>query len=130
VEITPRLIAAVILFLLGTTFLWLTSSFLGSDAKAEGNLWGVVQVLAFATIIGFAIAAYGLWQGNLPWEPIAAVSALVGLGTSAAYWLAVRDVPNAANVTSNLLIHGFIGVVVLVFAYLPAAHDWLIAWIK
>jgi len=38
-EISSRAIAAIVLFIFGTTLLWLTPAFVGSGAKAEGSLW-------------------------------------------------------------------------------------------
>jgi hypothetical protein len=125
VEISPRAIVAIVVLLFGTTFLWLTPSFVGSAAKAQGTLWTVVQIVSLVTIVGFAVAAYGVWRDALPWEPIAIGSAVVGLVATAAYGLAVRDLSGAANVP-NLVIHGVGSLVVLLVLLVPAAHSWLL----
>jgi hypothetical protein len=126
VEISPRAIVAIVLLLFGTTFLWLTPAFVGSGGKAEGTLWTVVQIISLLTVLGFAVAAYGLWRVALPWEGIAIGSAVVGLAATAAYGLAVRDLPGAANVVPNLVIHGVGSLVVLLVLFVPAAHSWLL----
>jgi hypothetical protein len=125
-DLSFRTVVAVVLLIFGTTFLWLTPAFVGSTAKAEGTLWTVVQILSLLTIVGFAVAAYGVWRDALPWEPIAIGSAVVGLVATAAYGLAVRDAPGAANVVPNLVIHGVGSLVVLLVLLVPAAHSWLL----
>lgn len=125
-EISPRMVVAIVLLIFGTTFLWLTPAFVGAAAKAEGTLWTVVQIVSLVTIVGFAVAAYGVWRDALPWEPIAIGSAVVGLGATAAYGLAVRDLPGAANVVPNLVIHGVGSLAVLLVLLVPAEDSWLL----
>jgi hypothetical protein len=45
-ELSSRAIVAIIAFIFGTTFLWLTPAFVGSGVKAEGTLWTVFQILS------------------------------------------------------------------------------------
>jgi hypothetical protein len=125
-EISPRAVVAIVVFLFGTTFLWLTPAFVGSGAKVEGTLWTVVQIVSLLSIVGFGVAAYGVWRDALPWEPTAIGSAVIGLVAVGAYALAVRDVSGAANVVPNLVIHAGGSLVVLLVLLLPATHTWLI----
>jgi len=97
--------------------------FVGSAGKAEGTLWTVVQIVSLLTIVGFAVAAYGVWRDALPWEGIAIASAVVGLLATAAYGLAVRDLSGAANVLPNLVIHGLGRMAVLLVLLVPAARQ-------
>jgi hypothetical protein len=64
VEISSRAGVAQVLFIFGTTFLWLTPAFLGSAAKADGSLWTAVPILSLLTIVSFAVAA--TWNVALP----------------------------------------------------------------
>ena len=89
-------------------------------------MWTVVQIVSLLPIVGFAGAAYGVWRDALPWEGIAIASAVLGLLATAAYGLAVRDLSGAANVPSNLVIHGLGSLVVLLVLLVPAAHSWLL----
>jgi hypothetical protein len=58
--LTFRNVFALVLFLFGTTFLWLTAAFLGDkQAAAQGAVWTVVQMGAILVIIGFAAGAWG-----------------------------------------------------------------------
>ena len=66
-------ILAVGVFLLGTTFLWMTPVFLLKGSSATSAIWIVAQVLAFAAIIGFAIAAWGIFKSTGWCEPVAIV---------------------------------------------------------
>jgi hypothetical protein len=125
-ELSSRAIVAIVVFIFGTTFLWLTPAFVGSAAKAEGTLWTVVQIVSLLTILGFAVAAYGVWRDALPWEGIAIGSGVVGLVATGAYGLAVRDLSGAANVVPNLLIHGLGSLVVLLVLLVPTTHSWLL----
>ena len=57
---TFRNVFALVLFLFGATFLWLTAAFLGDkQAAAKGAVWTVVQISAILVIIGFADGAWG-----------------------------------------------------------------------
>jgi hypothetical protein len=48
-----RTLAAGVIFLFGTTFLWFMPSFLGTGTEAEGTIWSVIQLLVLATMIGY-----------------------------------------------------------------------------
>jgi hypothetical protein len=125
-ELSARAIVAIVVFIFGTTFLWLTPAFVGSSVKAEGTLWTVVQIVSLVTILGFAVAAYGVWRDALPWEGIVIGSGVVGLVATGTYGLAVRDLSGAVNVVPNLVIHGLGSLVVLLVLLVPAAHGWLL----
>lgn len=122
---TVRNVFALALFLFGTTFLWLTSAFLGDKhAAATGAVWTVVQVGAILLIVGFAAAAWGLIRETSWWEPLALVSALGGLIVLIPYGIGASDLV-AANIWTNLAFHALGSVAVLVVLLVPPAHAWL-----
>ena len=117
---------AVGLFLFGSTYLWLTPAFVGDSAR--GTTWGIVQVLAFVAIIGFAIAAWGIFQSTAWWwEPVAIGSAIIGMSSVVPYWIAAQPLAevNQVAMLENIAIHLLGGVVVLAALLTPAAERWI-----
>ena len=76
---TIRNIGGVALFLFGTTYLWLTPAFAGKGVSTKGILWSTTQILAFVTLLGFAIATWGLFRKAGWWDTAAIASAVLGL---------------------------------------------------
>jgi hypothetical protein len=120
---TFRNVFALVLFLFGTTFLWVSATWTGSSAT--GTIWTLVQVLAFATIIGFAIAAWGIFKDTGWWQPIAIVSAIVGLIVLIPYGIGA-SLLGVANIGTNVALHAIGSVAVLVVLLVAPAHDWLL----
>jgi len=113
------------LFLFGTTYLWLTPAFASDSARS--TTWGVVQALAFAAIIGFAVAAWGIFQGTAWWEPVAIGSAAIGMSSVIPYWIAAQPLTGDNNIAmvENVAIH-FLGAALVAAALLtPAAERWI-----
>lgn len=122
---TVRNVFALALFLFGTTFLWLTSAFMGDKhAAAEGAVWTVVQVGAILLIVGFAAAAWGVLRQTSWWEPLALVSALSGLLVLIPYAIGASAL-GVANIGTVLAVHALGNVAVLVVLLVPPAHEWL-----
>jgi predicted permease len=115
------------LFLFGTTFLWMTRDFLANPREGTGALWSVVQVLVYVAIIGFAVAAWGVFTEKTWWEPVAIASAVVGLAALVPYVLGVRHVGDAgdAGVQMNIAIHAIGTAVILAVVLIPVMHDWV-----
>lgn len=126
---TFRNVFALALFLFGTTFLWLTAAFLGDKNEAKGTIWTVIQVGTVLVIIGFAAGAWGVFKETSWWEPIAIVSAIVGLIMLILYWIGASSV-SAANMGTNLAYHAIGSVAVLVILLVPLTHDWLLSRIS
>ncbi len=114
---------ALALFLFGTTFLWLSATWTGSSAT--GIIWTLVQVLAFAIIIGFAIAAWGIFKATGWWQPIAIVSAIAGLIVLILYGICA-SLLGVANIWTNVALHAIGSVAVLVVLLVAPAHDLLL----
>jgi len=127
---TFRNVFALALFLFGTTFLWLTAAFLGDKHDAaKGAVWTVVQVGALLVIAGFAAGAWGVFREASWWEPIAIVSAIVGLIVLIPYWIGASSL-GAANIWTNVVSHAIGSVAVLVLLLVPLAHAWLLGRIS
>jgi hypothetical protein len=109
-------------FLFGTTYLWLTPAFAGPGAR--GTLWSVVQVLAFAAIVAFSAAAWGLFRGADWWEPLAICAAIVGMGSVVPYWIAVQQL-DASDTFSNSVVHFLGGALILIALVAPPAERWI-----
>jgi hypothetical protein len=114
------------LFVFGTTFLWMTRDFLANPREGTGTLWSTIQVLAFVAIVGFAFAAWLVFKES-SWEPIALVSAVVGLAALVPYIAGVQRVGDLsdAGVQINIALHVVGVAAVFALVLLPAAHDWL-----
>jgi hypothetical protein len=122
---TFRNILAVGVFLFGTTFLWMTPAFLPKGGSATGAIWIVIQVLALAAIIGFTIAAWGIFKDKGWLEPAAIGSAIVGIVAVIAYWIGANDL-GAADSWSNIALH-FLGSTVIIAALLVSPFEHWIA---
>jgi hypothetical protein len=128
--LTFRNIFGVVLFLFGTTFLWLTAAFLGDKHDAAtGAIWTVVQVGALLVIVGFAATAWGVFKEASWWQPIAMMSAIVGLLVLIPYWIGASSL-GVANLWTNLALHALGSAVVLAVLLVPLAHEWLLGRIS
>ena len=126
--LTLRNVSAAAFFLFGTTFLWLTASFTGRTPAPTGVLWSAVNVAAIAVIAGFSVAAWGIFKATPWWEPVAAVTALIGLVSIAPYVVAIDDIGGLADqgVEMNIAIHLLGSLAVLTVALVPVVHDWFV----
>jgi hypothetical protein len=70
---TFRNLVALGLFLFGTTFLWMTAAMAGKTPPPSGTAWTLANVLAYIAVIGFAIAAWGVFKQYSWWETAAVV---------------------------------------------------------
>jgi hypothetical protein len=118
---------AIGLFLFGTTFLWMTRDFLANPREGTGVLWSVIQALAFASIIGFTVAAWAVFKEESWWEPVAIASAVAGSAAFVPYVIGVRQVGDTgdAGVQLNIAIHAVGIVAVLALVFVPVVHDWI-----
>lgn len=54
-------VVALGLLLFGTTFLWMTAAMTGTTTT-PGTAWTLTDVLCFAAVIGFTIAAWAVYK--------------------------------------------------------------------
>lgn len=121
---TIRNMGGVALLLFGSTFLWLTPAFATRGIPTTGALWSITRVLALATLFGFTVATWGLFQKASWWEAAAVASAVVGSVVLIPYWLAAHQ---AGETTPgfNVLIHALGNVGVFVLLLVPTLERWV-----
>jgi hypothetical protein len=124
---TFRNMTALGLFFFGTTFLWLTPAFLGGKRELTGIAWSVLQGLVLLTILGFALAAWGIFKDSSWWQLAAVISGAFGIAAVIPYWIATRGMTGIENVGSNLAIHGLGSLLVVTALVVPLCRDWLVA---
>lgn len=123
-----RNVFAVGLLLFGSTFLWMTAAFAGRTPPPEGTAWTIENVLALLAVVGFTAAAWGVWKELGWWEPVAVVSAVVGLIAVVPYAIALGQSHIAfadPGVWINLVLHVGGSAVVLAIVVWPFAHEWV-----
>jgi hypothetical protein len=121
-------IFAVGLFLFGTTFVWMTAGFAGRTPPPSGTAWSLETVLALIAVVGFTIAAWGVYKDLSWWEQVAIASSIVGLAAVVPYAVALgsSDIGYAdPGVQINLALHAIGSLVVLLLIWLPAVHEGL-----
>lgn len=122
-----RTAAAVAMFLFGTTFLWLTASFVGRATPPTGTVWTLVNVLALVAVAGFTVASWGLYREDAWWGVVAVVSAVVGLLALVAFLVGMRQVDadlSDMGVQINIWLHLLGAAAVLVVVRVPVVAEW------
>jgi hypothetical protein len=112
-----RTVAAVAIFLFGSTFLWLMPSFVGTGTTVDGAIWSVIQVLVVATVVGFAGAAWGLYKATTWWKSVTIGASILGALVLPLWWIAAGSDSGVTNLASNLALHAA-GIVVLLLVLL------------
>jgi hypothetical protein len=121
---TIRNLGGVALFLFGTTYLWLTPMFASREVSTKGIWWSTTQILAFVTLLGFAIATWGLFKKSSWWDGLAIGSAVLGLVVLIPYWIAAHS-SGETTPWFNVLIHAIGAVGVLVLLMVPPLAHWV-----
>jgi len=121
---TIRNLGGASLFLLGTTFVWLTPMFATAGIDTTGRAWAAANVLSLATLLGFTVATWGLFQRSDWWEVVATASAIVGLVAVVPYWFAAERAGETSP-AFNAAIHVLGSVGVLALLHVPRLHDWV-----
>jgi hypothetical protein len=121
---TIRNVGGVALFLLGTTFLWLTPSFASRGVSTNGLAWSITQVLALVTLALCTAATWGLFKKAGWWEPVAVVAAAIGFVVLIPYWLAANHA-GETNPEFNVVIHALGNLGVLVLLLVPSLEHWV-----
>ena len=127
---TIRNLGGVALFLFGTTYLWLTPMFASRGVSTKGVWWALFaadairQILAFVTLLGFAIATWGLFKKSSWWDGLAIGSAVLGLVVLIPYWIAAHS-SGETTPWFNVLIHAIGAVGVLVLLMVPPLASWV-----
>ena len=93
-------LVAIGLFLFGSTFLWMTPAMAGTTPPPTGTAWMLTNLLSFAAVIGFTVAAWAVYKQYAWWDTAALVSGIVGL---------VAVVPFAVSPAWFYAVHKLIG---------------------
>lgn len=120
-------LVALGLFVFGTTFLWMTRDFLVNPREGTGAIWSMIQVLALASIVGFAAAGWGVFKDASWWELVALGSATVGLVALVPYVIGIVQLGDQsdAGVQMNIAIHAFGIAAVFAIVLVPIVHEWI-----
>jgi hypothetical protein len=123
---TFKNISAIAFLLFGTTFMWMTASFVGKTPAPTGTLWSAVNILALAAVVAFTVTAWGVYKQTPWWETAAMVSAVVGLITVVPYGIAINGQGQLADqgVVLNIGLHVICTLIVVAVAVVPVVHDW------
>src|SRR5512132_454274 len=125
---TFKNVFALGLFLFGTTFLWMTPSMAGKTPPPSGIAWTLANVLAYVAVIGFSIAAWGVFKQYSWWETAAVASGVVGLVAVVPFIVGQSQLDvglGDPGVQINLWLHLLGSAVVIAIVLLPGAHDWV-----
>ena len=120
-----RTVAAAVLFLFGTTFLWFMPSFLGTGTAVEGASWSVIQALVLATVISYAAAAWGLYKAGAWWKPVTIGASILGALVLPLWWIAASSMTGVPNMAANLALHAMGIAVLLVLLLVPSLAQGL-----
>jgi hypothetical protein len=104
----------------------MTASFVGRTPPPNGAVWTIVNAVALVAIAGFTVAACGVFKQATWWEPVAIVSAVVGLVAVIPYVIALSGEGQAFDqgVVINIAMHAVGSVTVLAVVVVPVIHDW------
>ncbi len=124
--LTIRNLGGISLFLLGTTWLWLTPAFAGRGVSTSGFLWALARVLSFLTTAGFCVATWALFTRQPWWEAVALGSAVLGLVALLPYWVAAeRGGEPTGTVTWNVFVHVVMLGGLFVLLLVPVLERWV-----
>jgi hypothetical protein len=131
---TVRTMGGVALLLFGWSYLWLTPglALLGIDTSVFGTRgmdptgvwWDSTRVLSVGTLVGFTVAAAGLFARARWWPGVALTSAGPGLLALVPYWIAV-DAGGATTPWFNVAVHGLGCAGVVALLLVPPLRAWV-----
>lgn len=125
-----RTLAAVAMFLFGTTFMWMTASFAGKTPPPTGAAWTLVNIVAVAALAGYTIAAWGLYRDHSWWQLVALVSAVAGLLAVVPFLVGLRQLDAGLadmGVQINLWMHVLGSLAVVAVVQVQPVNEWFTA---
>ena len=112
-----------------STFLWMTSAFAGTKTPPGGVTWALANVGALASLVLFALAAWGVFKSKPWWERAASAGAIVGLAALVPYGLAASTT-GVSGPGLNSAIHIMGSAAVLLVVLVPALEHRMTAWLS
>lgn len=122
---TLRTLGGIGLIAAGASWLWLTPGF-ASRGDTSGSMWAVTTWLSLLTVLGFCIAAWGLFARWGWWEQAALASAALGLIAVVSYLIAAfsgGEAPFAA--VFEAVVHVLMVGVVAGLLLVPSLERWV-----
>jgi hypothetical protein len=95
-----------------------------SGVDTSSTACATTAVLATPTIVGFTIATWGPFRRTRWWEPLAVLSAIVGLASQMPHWIAA-DTAGGANPPFDVAIHAIGCASVLLLLQVPRFEHWM-----
>ena len=126
---TRRNVAAAILLVYASTFLWMTSAFAGTKKPPGGATWAIANVGALASLALFTLAAWGVFRSKSWWERAASAGAIVGLAALVPYGLAASTT-GVSGPGLNSAIHIIGSAAVLLVLLVPVLERRMTAWLS
>jgi hypothetical protein len=121
-----RNLGGVAVFLMGSTWLWLTPEFAGRDVSTSGVMWSVTRVLCLLTVAGFCVATWGLFTRHSWWEAVALGSAAVGVLALVTFVVAAGGGGEPAGTVSwNLFVHVVMLTGLVALLRVPSLERWV-----
>jgi hypothetical protein len=77
------------------------------------------QILVVLTVLGFSVAAWGIYKAATWWERAAIGSAIFGFAPLIPYWVAAHAAVGAGNAARGVAIHAVGNAVVLILLLAP-----------
>ena len=121
-------VLALGLLLFGTTFLWMTAAMASTTPPPTGTAWTLTNVLSFAAVIGFTIAAWAVYKQYAWWDTAALVSGVVGLVAVVPFVVGQGQLDVGSGdlgVQINVWMHILGSAAVIALVLIPAADDWV-----
>jgi hypothetical protein len=123
---TVRILGGVALFLMGTTWLWLTPAFATGGVSTAGAMWASTRILCLLTVAGFTVATVGLFARQGWWEAVALGSSVLGVCAVVTYWVAAIAGGESAGTTAwNALVHLVMVAGLSVLLLVPPLERWV-----
>ena len=121
-----RVLGGIALFLAGSSWLWLTSSFATKGVNTSGFLWTLTTVMSLVTVLGFSAATWALFARWNWWEYAALASSGIGLIALVPYWFAaVGGGETVGTAGWNAFVHVVMVAIVGVLLLVPQLERWV-----
>lgn len=121
-----RIVLAVVVFLFGATFWWMSSFMTGQAVVPRHWSWTLTNALVVLSILGYIITAWAILRTHSWWEVSAVVSGVLGLLAVGVFLVAQQTLEigfQDLGVQLNLWMHLVGSVAVLVLAGVPALRN-------
>lgn len=123
-----KIFLAIVIFLFGTTFWWMSSFMTGQAETPRQWSWTLTNALVVLSVVACTVTAWAILQRHGWWTSAAVVSGVVGLLAVGAFILAQRTLDvgfRDLGVQINLWMHLVGSVMLIGIALLPSLRSWV-----